>query len=58
MSDEAAEYLLTLAEKNGVATATVKDGHVLIFKRDYLKRMLEADNADTFTIFVKRQVSS
>lgn len=54
MTDEAAEYLLTLAKAQGVACATVKDGHVLVFQRDHLKRIAEGGDSETLVIFVKR----
>lgn len=53
---DAAEYLLKSLETQGVACSTVKDGHILMFKRAALQSMLDGypDN-DKFVIFVKRQ---
>lgn len=57
-TDDPVEYLMKMVEtQGGVACATVKDGHVIVFKRASLRSMLEAVDAvgkDTFMIFVKR----
>jgi hypothetical protein len=52
---DALEYLLKLAETNGVACSTVDDGHMLLFTRAWFEAILEKypDNKD-FLIFVKR----
>lgn len=59
MSDDtgaAADFLNELAEKNGVACATVDDGHVLIFKTETLERLLESSRkSGKVVVFVKRQ---
>lgn len=54
MSDEA-DYLLTMAATQGVAVASVKDGHVLVFKRDHLRKLVEKSDQDTLIIFVKNK---
>jgi hypothetical protein len=52
---EQADYLLEIVERQGVAVSSVKDGHILIFKRDHLRKLLDAaPDQDTFIIFVKR----
>ncbi len=37
----AVDYFATLAETQGVAVSSVKDGHVLMFKTSWLKQLLE-----------------
>ena len=49
-----AEYLGVMVEKQGVVCATVKDGHVLIFNRQYLRKVVESGDSETFLIFVKK----
>lgn len=54
---EPTEFLLKIAELNGVACATVKDGHVLIFTRSKLVDVLariDANGNDKAIIFIKR----
>lgn len=44
MSDEelaAIDYLNTLADAKGVACSTMSNGHMLVFKTDYLRALLE-----------------
>lgn len=54
-SENESEFLLAMAEQNGVACATVSDGHVLVFKRSTLEKILaQTEGKDTLTIFVKR----
>lgn len=54
----AAEYLMEMAKhQGGVACATVKDGHVLVFSRQALEGLLaqcEAKQSDKVVVFVKR----
>ena len=53
---DAVEYLAAMLEAQGVACSTVKDGHVLMFKRSLLQSMLDNHpDQDEFVIFVKRQ---
>lgn len=53
--EETAEFITELADKNGVACATVKDGHVLLFKRKTLRELIEKfPDKETIAIFVKR----
>lgn len=55
--ESGAEFLLELAEREGVACSSVKDGHVLIFMKAKLQAMLaeiEAKQADRAIVFVKR----
>jgi len=54
--NKATEYLLKMLETQGVACSTVKDGHVLMFKRSVLQSMLDNHpDQDELVIFVKRQ---
>lgn len=54
-TDNESEFLLAMAEKNGVACATVSDGHVLVFKRSALEKILaQTEGKDVLTIFIKR----
>ncbi len=55
-TEDASEFLLATAEINGVACATVADGHVLIFKRAKLEEILRSvgDEEQQIVIFVKR----
>ncbi len=48
------EFLLELVKLNGVACSTVKDGHVLVFKREFLQNLLDGNGNKEFAIFVKR----
>jgi len=55
--DKLAEFITKLAESQGVACATVDDGHVLLFKRSFLQELLDknpAGQSDKVMIFVKR----
>lgn len=57
-TDDPAEYLLEQAEQTGMACATTKDGHVLVFKKSQLEALLQKINEsgrDIGVIFVKRQ---
>jgi hypothetical protein len=52
---DAAEYLIKTLETQGVACSTVKDGHVLMFKRSVLQGLLDGHpDKNEFVIFVKR----
>ncbi len=54
-TEDASEFLLAAAEANGVACATVDDGHVLIFKRAKLEEILRSvGDREQVVIFVKR----
>lgn len=49
------EYLSELADLNGVSCATVKDGHVLVFKRSKLEQILrDIGDKEKVVIFIKR----
>lgn len=57
-TDDPTEYLLEQAEKTGLACATTKDGHVLIFKKlqlELLLRKINESGRDIGVVFVKRQ---
>jgi hypothetical protein len=54
-SDKALEYIYELLERQGAAASTVKDGHMLFFKREFLQRLLDAHpGKEKFTIFLQR----
>lgn len=54
-NEKEAEFLVKLVETQGAVCSTVKDGHVLIFKRSFLQEMLDKNaGKDTLAIFVKR----
>jgi hypothetical protein len=57
-TDNPSEYLLEQARTTGVACATTKDGHVIVFKKEQLEALLARINNsghDIGVIFVKRQ---
>jgi len=54
MSDEA-DFLSELCQRQGVSVATVKDGHVLMFKRSYLQEIIDKNSdQENLVIFIKR----
>ena len=53
--DQDVEYLLEMCELEGVSAATVSDGHILVFKRRKLQELLDKNDGDIVTIFVKRR---
>lgn len=62
MSDEkdAIKKLMDTCEANGVSVTSVKDGHVLAFKRSFLQKELNKLKPDQekFVIFVQQPKSS
>lgn len=57
----AAEFMFEMLKHQGVACATVKDGHVLMFKRETLEALIErcrASGTDELAVFVKRSDGS
>lgn len=49
------DFLLACLKTQGAAASTVKDGHIVMFKRSMLQALLDKNtNNDTFVIFVKR----
>lgn len=49
------EFFIESANKMGIACSTVKDGHVLLFKREYLQKILDTNpDKESILIFVKR----
>lgn len=51
------EYLVELARTTGLAAATTKDGHVLIFTKKKIEELLaaaEASGKETIVVMVKR----
>ncbi len=54
-TDDGVEYLKALADVQGVACASVTDGHVLIFKKWKLEEILKAiGEKDQAVVFVQR----
>lgn len=54
-TSDPAEYLLDIVHTNGVACSTVKDGHVLVFKREKLLQILDqTGDSEILTIFIQR----
>lgn len=53
--DDGIDYFLKLVETQGVACSTVKDGHIIMFKRSWLQSLLDShpDNSE-ITIFIQR----
>jgi hypothetical protein len=50
------EYLMALVEHTGAACSTVSDGHIIVMKRDRLKKLLQQNSdSDTVVVFIKRQ---
>lgn len=52
------DYLLEVADKQGVSVSSVKDGHVFVFTKSHLEGMLrsiEAKGGDRCIVFVKQQ---
>jgi hypothetical protein len=51
------EYLLEVADTQGVSVSSVRDGHVFVFTKSHLEGMLrpiEANGSDRCVVFVKR----
>lgn len=56
-TEDGTDFLIESAEKQGIACATVKDGHVLVFTKSHLEMLLKAVNdkgSDKCVVFVKR----
>lgn len=54
--DKAADFLLEMLKKQGVACSTTKDGHILMFQRKFLQAMLDKDpDKEDFVILVQKQ---
>ncbi len=53
-TNDAIEYLMKLAETQGVVCSTVKDGHMLMFKRVWLGALLAKCPNDDVCVFIKR----
>lgn len=53
--DKFAEFFQSDVDQFGAACSTVKDGHVIAFKRKFLESLLaQYSDKDEFVIFVKR----
>jgi hypothetical protein len=48
------DFFLKMMETQGVAVSTVKDGHLIMFKRTWLEDLLKAHPNPEITIFIKR----
>lgn len=48
------EYMMENVETNGVACSTVKDGHVIVFKKDKLLNIINNSDNETIVFFIKR----
>jgi len=48
------DFFLEIVRTQGVACSTVEDGHVLMFKREWLQSLLDKYSNDSIAIFVKR----
>lgn len=56
MSSDEIDFLMKMCESQGVGCSTVKDGHVLVFKRSFLKELVSKhEDQENLIIFVKRQ---
>jgi hypothetical protein len=54
-NDDKIKKLISAVEKDGAACSTVKDGHVLMFKRAFLQKLLSENSShEQIVIFVKR----
>lgn len=57
-TDDPAEYLIEAANREGIACASVSDGHVLIFTKKHLENVLATmaqSGQEKCIVFVKRQ---
>jgi hypothetical protein len=52
---EAVDFMLEMLERKGAAVSTVKDGHVILFKRSFLEELLaKKPEQERFMIFLQR----
>jgi len=56
--NEGVECLLNRVAKDGVAVSSVSDGTILVFKRAFMKNILDKHNNEMITIFVKKPLSN
>lgn len=52
--DDMIELFKQTVDTQGVACSTVKDGHLLMFKRATLQKFLDDNAGDELIIFIKR----
>lgn len=53
--NDAVDYFVKLVETQGVACSTVKDGHMLMFKREWLENLLKSHpDKSELAIFIQR----
>jgi hypothetical protein len=49
------DFFTKMMDSQGVAVSTVSDGHIIIFKREFLQSLLDKySDRDSLTIFIKR----
>lgn len=53
-ANKAIEFFTEIAERNGVACSTVSDGHVLLFDRAFMQKIINQNDEDKIMIFIKR----
>lgn len=46
--------MIESVNKNGVVCSTVKDGHVIVFKKDKLLNIINHSNNETIVFFIKK----
>jgi len=52
---KAADFILEMLDKKGIAISSVKDGHVIMMKRSFLEELLARDETqEQFLIFLKK----
>jgi hypothetical protein len=55
MDDKEIEHLWDMVELNGVVCSSVKDGHVLAFKKDFLQKLIDKHpDKERVIIFVQK----
>jgi hypothetical protein len=57
--DSEAKFLVALAREKGIASAAVSDGTVIVFRRDKLQELLDANTSqDVVVVFVQTKPTS
>jgi hypothetical protein len=49
------KHFADVADKEGVAVSHVKDGYLLMFKKEHMQRLLNENDSDKLLIFIKYQ---
>lgn len=52
--DSVADYLKDVMERDGASCTSVKDGHVILIKRNVIEELLENTSGDSIAIFIKK----